>query len=108
MDENRARKYIESVHWIFAKTMPHVPHWYTLRKKAPAMEGEFVWFVEAIRRAGYKERWGKYMNTYYDLDGWKYWTMGAPIPSTILINRARLELPDGVDSHGQVDTTSSG
>ena len=24
------------------------------------------------------------------MGGWRYWTMGAPLPETILINRARI------------------
>ena len=44
-----------------------------------------------IREHGYRQRWGPYNHHHIDLDGWKYWTMGAPLAETILINRARLE-----------------
>ena len=36
-------------------------------------------------------RWGKYNFPYLIIDGWKYWTMGAPIEETIIINRAEIK-----------------
>jgi hypothetical protein len=30
-------------------------------------------------------------SAYLDIDGWKYWTMGAELDLTTLINRAKLE-----------------
>jgi hypothetical protein len=53
-----------------------------------------------IREVGYKADYGSVTYTYLDIDGWKYWTMGAPLGPTgaydpnihtTLINRARLE-----------------
>jgi hypothetical protein len=35
----------------------------------------------------------RYHNTYLELDGWEYWTMGAPLPETTVINRARVDQP---------------
>ena len=42
-----------------------------------------------IREQGEVRPWGKHMHTYFDYDGWTYWTMGAPLDETILINRER-------------------
>jgi len=39
---------------------------------------------------GYHQKWGKTTYTYLDIDGWQYWTMGAPLDKTILINRAAI------------------
>lgn len=78
--------------WIFAKTMPHNPHWYTLRKNWN--DDKFIAAVLFIRENGYREKYGKSYYTVLDMNGMKYWTMGAPIwykngkPCTILINRA--------------------
>ena len=36
MDESRFHKVAKAlldVKWIFAKTMPEIPHWYTLRRE---------------------------------------------------------------------------
>jgi 2-polyprenyl-3-methyl-5-hydroxy-6-metoxy-1,4-benzoquinol methylase len=73
--------------WIFAKTMPKNPHWYTLRKNWES-NGAFVKVVELMRRHGYVRRYGQSDYTCFDVNDMRYWTMGAPIPSTILINRA--------------------
>jgi SAM-dependent methyltransferase len=82
--------------WIFAKTMPQIPHWYTLRKdwRCPL---PFEDAVQFIRDTGYRARWGRYNNHYLELNGMKYWTMGAPLKATILINRAAVEEPAPYD-----------
>lgn len=76
--------------WIFAKTMPENPHWYTLRKTW-AQDAAFVETVEAMRTYGYREWYKKRPYTMFNVNGMKYWTMGAPLPSTILINRKPID-----------------
>ncbi len=79
----------------FAKTMPENPHWYTLRKTWTD-DAAFVEAVEFIREFGYSEIYKKSKYTMFNLNGYKYWTMGAPInkrdgsPCTILINKAKI------------------
>lgn len=91
-----ARAYIEVVEWRFAKTMPQWPHEYTVREWREDLTAQFVSFVELIRRAGVVKPWPegiavpRYHHTYLDVDGWDYWTMGAPVAETTVINRARL------------------
>jgi SAM-dependent methyltransferase len=72
--------------WIFAKTMPQNPHWYTLRKHWKDDQA-FVSVVEKIRQYGYREMYAGRPYTVLSMNGMKYWTMGAPLSSTILINR---------------------
>lgn len=84
------RAFVDSSAWRFASTMPQVPHWYTLRKYAHDEE-RFLWFVQFIRTHGYSKKWNGTPRRYIDLDGWMYWTMGAPLDITILINRAKPE-----------------
>jgi hypothetical protein len=79
---------IQRSHWIFAKTMPENPHFYMLREETD--DTEFVRFVEIIRKLGYREDYEGYPYTVLDVGGWRYWTMGAPIDETILINRKRI------------------
>lgn len=74
--------------WIFAKTMPENPHEYTLRKTWD--DADFLRVVTFIRRCGYRQKFGKSWYTQLDVDDHFYWTMGAPLPMTILINRKRL------------------
>lgn len=89
-DIEKIQNTIANSEWRFAKTMPHMPHFYTLRKMAESDE-EFVSLVNFIRSHGYDQKWGGRLFRYLDLDGWTYWTMGAKVESTILVNRARLD-----------------
>ena len=52
---------------------------------------EFVWFVEFIRDYGFKCKFAGKEHTYYELDGYYYWTMGDPIEETIILNRCKVE-----------------
>jgi hypothetical protein len=45
--------------------------------------------VTCIAEHGYVKLWRGTPRRYVDIDGWSYWTMGAPLDETILINRAR-------------------
>jgi hypothetical protein len=93
-----ARGYIADVRWQYAKTMPEWPHEYTVRDWRPDREHEFFEFVMLTRQHGEVKPWPRdaqkprYRLTYLSLDGWESWTMGAPIPETTVINRARLDV----------------
>lgn len=93
MTKNVLRRIIAASSWAVAKTMPRIPHSYTLRRDAPSDEN-FVAMVEVIRSHGYDERFFTRSYRYLDLDGWQYWTMGTDVESTTLINRARLKRPE--------------
>ncbi len=73
--------------WTFAKTMLYNPHEYTLRKNWENDE-EFVEVAQFIRDNGYTLMWWGRPYLCYDLDGKRYWTMGDPMETTTLINRA--------------------
>lgn len=94
-----ARAYIAAVRWQFAKTMPQWPHEYTVRGWSADCDQRFAAFAELIRRDGEVKPWPpgaarpRYHHTYLAIDGWQYWTMGAPIEETTVINRARLDSP---------------
>lgn len=93
----RGNPWPDAAEWTFAKTMPQIPHWYTLRRKAQSSE-EFSTFVQEIRFRGVQRPLGRRTFTYLHFDGWTYWTMGEPVEETTLINRARLpgnETPPG-------------
>lgn len=110
MDDAWFREFVARSQWVFAKTMPQSPHWYTLRR-THRDQSEFDRAVLDIRAAGYVRRFRGRDYVCHDLDGWRYWTMGAPVHSeqcpgtpprgcddagcTILINRARNEEESG-------------
>ena len=89
MTTGKIRLFIAKSTWTFAKTMPAPPHEYTQRRHAQ-LDEEFVEFVEHIRAFGYDESFFSKTYRCFDFDGWKYWTMGFDLLTTIIINRAKL------------------
>ena len=73
--------------YTFAKTMPEHPHHYTLRQNWQNDE-LFESVVQYMRDNSFTETFKKINYKMFPLNGDKYWTMGAPLKDTILINRA--------------------
>lgn len=90
LNYNRLRSMIGRCEWTFAKTMPFAPHEYIVKDRCPLAAEEFKYFVTMQREHGVKVRWGKYNNPYLYIDDYKYWTMGAPLEETTVINRAKV------------------
>jgi hypothetical protein len=80
---------LENAAWTFARTMPQTPHFYTLRKAWNQPVG-FEDVVLYIREHGVRRRFGNTTYVYLDHGDWQYWTMGAHLAATILINRAKI------------------
>lgn len=83
------RDFVDSVKWTFARTMPVWPHEYIVRERVD--EGLFVALVLHIRANGYEGKFYTRSMTYFDDRGLMYWTMGAPIEETIIVNRCSKE-----------------
>ncbi len=81
------RGFIAKNTWTFARTMPRHPHEYVVRERVGNNE-DFDRFVRLIRANGYQRPFYSKVYISFDLDGWYYWTMGAPLDETIIINRA--------------------
>lgn len=84
------KEYIRIVRWKYAKTMPEYPHEYTVKDWDLEKVDMFNKFVVFIREKGYDEYFYRRKMRYYNIGGYKYWTMGAPVEITILINRAKI------------------
>ena len=94
---------LSQVPYRFAKTMPNDPHYYTFRRDWNALEGftpeVFPGLVTEMRQretrrvyvspSGYRRQ-----QRYLDANGYQWWTMGAAVEETILINRAPKWYPD--------------
>ena len=80
---------ITTTTWTYAKTMPQWPHEYIVRNKGN--ENLFVQFVKHIREFGYLGTFYQKRLIYFEEDGLVFWTMGAPIEETIIINRCKKE-----------------
>ena len=90
MTPEEINSFILGHEWKFARTMADMPHSYVVRKKCRS-DHEFENFVMYVRKHGYKQKFGRVYYTYLD---WpvggvvhSYWSMGAPLPITIIINR---------------------
>ncbi len=77
-DVLRVKALLLSHHWTFAKTMAAIPHWYTLRKNW-AVDDDFVWVIEYIRRVGYEQYFGRKVYMYYALGEYEYWDCGGGV-----------------------------
>ena len=83
------RDFVDTAQWTFAKTMPEWPHEYIVRDRVD--ESFFRALVCHIRAHGFEGRFYHSVLTYYAEDGLLYWTMGAPIEDTTIINRCKEE-----------------
>jgi hypothetical protein len=83
-----------------AKTMPEIPHEYTVRE--PETEAGYVALFNAIQSGGVPERYkGRRKKYLYPGDGWKYWAMTTFLPMSYVINRMKIE--DDLDRLRQED-----
>lgn len=84
------KDFIKNSKWVFAKTYAATwPHHYIVRDRVD--EALFIKLVEHIRQFGYEGRFYSKNYTYFEEDGYVYWTMGAPIEETTIINRCTRE-----------------
>ncbi|HLC43531.1 MAG TPA: hypothetical protein VJK08_00140 [Patescibacteria group bacterium] len=98
MKTEEIKDYIASVKWQFAKTMSAIPHEYTVAEWNPGKKDLFETFILCIRENGYKNVFYGKEYMYFDVDGYKYWTMGNPLEETTLINRAKLDSEKKVEA----------
>ena len=83
------RAFVDEQVWTFAKTMPEWPHEYIVRDRVD--EALFERLVVHIRRHGREGMFYERVIVYYEENGLVYWTMGAPLQETTIVNRCRSE-----------------
>ncbi len=83
--------FIAGARWQYAKTMPQVPHEYTIRDWNDT--AQFEAFVHYILHYGEYRKEYKWSRVYLDVGECYFWTMGHPVRDTTVINRARLDQP---------------
>ncbi len=87
MNHLQFRDFVSGQRWTFAKTYSQkCPHEYIV--KARVDKGQFESAVHFIRVAGFEAFYFKRKGLYYICGDHYYWTMGAPIAETTVINRA--------------------
>jgi hypothetical protein len=105
---------IARLDFVFAKTMPELPHEYTVRRRARD-DADYVALYFAVMYDGRLEYWGKDGKKFYPArylepgDGWRYWSMSGwrsdyegrhPLEVSRHINRGRLEESDKLRAAG--------
>ena len=81
------RAYFNSKVWKFAKTYADfAPHEYIVKSNYKDT-ASFEEAVRYIRKFGFPAKFGKDTHIYLPIDGRYYWTMGAPVEETVIINR---------------------
>jgi hypothetical protein len=83
------RRFIGVEHWKSATTLPDWPHEYLVRERVDRRLFERV--VKHIRCNGYEGRFYEREIRYYEEEELVYWTIGAPVEQTVIINRCRKE-----------------
>ena len=58
------------------------------------MRHDFLAFAQLIQSRGVLKAWGESVHAYLKVDGLEYWTMGARVPETTVINRAVVGAPE--------------
>lgn len=84
MKEEEIEKYIASVKWQFAKSMPEIPHEYIVIENYPEKTEETNKFIAEIKENGYIKNFYSKEYKYLEIDGYKYWVIEN------IINRAKL------------------
>ena len=84
------KEFIDTSPWTFAKTAAKTwPHHYIVRDSVD--EILFLKMVQHIRWYGSEGPFYENNYIYFEEDGLVYWTMGAPIDETTIINRCPKE-----------------
>jgi hypothetical protein len=81
--------FVREEKWTYAKTMPQWPHEYIVRERVD--ENLFEQLVRHIRANGCEAPFYGEKYIYFEEGGMLYWTMGAPVNETTIINRCKKE-----------------
>jgi hypothetical protein len=81
------RHFIGVEQWKFATMLPDWPHEYLVRERVDRRLFERV--VKHIHSNGYEGSFYERQIRYYEEAGLVYWTIGAPVEQTVIINRCR-------------------
>lgn len=89
LTDDELRRFFAAYPWTFAKTAVRNPHWYIVRGKNRVPDSLFEAVVQTIRDRGMPFWHWRKQYTILVLDGFRYWTWGAPVGETTILNRAK-------------------
>jgi len=99
-DQIKLQQFITNHRWQWAKTYAEKsPHYYIVVSWLSNNDrNTFYWMVRYIRSHGFRAHYFNWEGTYLSLGSCYYWTMGAPVRETTVINRTKhgwYDLKDG-------------
>jgi hypothetical protein len=66
--------FVDRLTWVFAKTMPEIPHYYVVRDSlSKEDQNKFDRFFRYIKKEGYSDTFDSKKYTYLKLGRYKYW-----------------------------------
>ena len=80
---------IKHLDFVFAKSMPKIPHYYTVKNEQNKPYYETLFFH--ILYYGYDDKFFSKTYRYCDICGFKYWIMADNIEESRIINRRKSE-----------------
>ncbi|MSO44775.1 MAG: hypothetical protein EXQ74_05655 [Thermoleophilia bacterium] len=89
MEEASFTGFVTDHEFVVANTMKGIPHSYLVRKRSRDSD-EFSSATHFIRDNGFKRPFYRKVYAYYRVGDYAYWTMGAAVEETVLINRAHV------------------
>lgn len=70
------KDFINGAKWIFAKTMPEIPHYYIVRDNLSENNKKlFDEFDVFIKKNGYAKMFYSKQYTYFNIGNYKYWVI---------------------------------
>ncbi len=98
----QVQSYLESQKFTFAKTRPTNPHSYIVRRNQRGEDlRRFELTILHMREHGYQRKWWGDVYTQLRLGDHEYWTMGAPVERTQVINGKTVEQAEKDDREGK-------
>ncbi len=88
-----ARAFIHRGEPKWRRSRQGAPHEYRVRRREPSWAPQFVAFAQLIQSKGVLKTWGGDLHSYLEVDGHDYWTMGARVVETTVINRGEIGAP---------------
>lgn len=104
LTHEQVARWIEGRYFQQARSKSN-PHSYSVKYWGDARNFELI--VLHIRENGRQEVFGGDTYTYLVVNGYKYWTMGAPLPTTVILNRKVLGQDEGDELNNPKETATT-
>ena len=78
--------FIDRNKWVFAKSMPKIPHYYIVRDRLSENDKKLFDEIEVfIKKNGYTEEFYSKQYIYFNIGGYKYWVYENILNRAVLV-----------------------